>query len=129
MTARLSLTTPGGWFRARRVAFSVMVSLAVAGLLRPMLHVEPGAEAVIAVEPPWYLDPSSLEAGPVDLPQAMRSLPAHGVSAYLAMPPIRPAEAELVAAVLGEVAPALPPSQAPRPAGFPKGARAPQSRQ
>ena len=91
--------------RAGRIGWQIVEN----GLLRPMLHVEPSAEAVIAVEPPWYLDPSSLEAGLVDLPQAIRSLPAHGVSAYLAMPPIRPAEAELVAAVLGEVAPALPP--------------------
>ena len=91
--------------RAGRIGWHIVEN----GLLRPTLHVEPGAEAVIAVEPPWYLDPSSLEAGPVDLPQAMQSLPAHSVAAYLAMPPIRPAEAELVTAVLGEVAPALPP--------------------
>ncbi len=39
MMALLFVTTPSGWFRARLVAFSVMVSLAVAGLLIGLLAV------------------------------------------------------------------------------------------
>lgn len=91
--------------RAGAVAWQVVAN----GLLRPKLGVEPAAEAVIGLEPPWYLDPAALEAGPVHLPPAMQSLPAQSVAAYLTMPPILPAEAELVASVLGEVTPALPP--------------------
>jgi len=39
MMALLFMTTPSGWFRARLIAFSVMVSLAVAGLLVGLLAV------------------------------------------------------------------------------------------
>ncbi|MFN3349832.1 O-antigen ligase family protein, partial [Pseudorhodoplanes sp.] len=39
MMALLFMTTPSGWFRARLVAFSVMVSLAIAGLLAGLLAV------------------------------------------------------------------------------------------
>ncbi len=39
MMALLFITTPSGWFRARLVAFSVMASLAVAGLLLGLLAV------------------------------------------------------------------------------------------
>jgi hypothetical protein len=39
MIALLFVTTPSGWFRARLVAFSVMASLAVAGLLIALLAV------------------------------------------------------------------------------------------
>ena len=91
--------------RGSRIAWQV----AEMGLLRPALQVEPAAEVCTAVEPPWYLDTESLEAGPVELPAEMRDLPARSIASYLAMPPILPAEAGLVAAVLGEVAPALPP--------------------
>jgi superfamily II DNA or RNA helicase len=79
------------------------------GLLRPALQVEPAAEAVTMVEPPWYLDPVSLEAGLVELPAAMQAVPSRSVAGYLSMPPILPVEAALVAAVLNEAAPALPP--------------------
>jgi len=91
--------------RAGAIAWQVVEN----GLLRPVLGVEPVAEPVTGLEPPWYLDPIALEAGPVQLPQTMQSLPAQSVAAYLTMPPILPVEAELVASVLGEVMPALPP--------------------
>ncbi len=91
--------------RASRIAWEVEKG----GLLRPALHVDPAAEVLITVEPPWYADPASLEAGVVELPAAMREVPSRSVAGYLSMPPILPVEAALVAAVLSETVPVLPP--------------------
>lgn len=79
-----------------------------AGKLRPVLLIEPAANAVVSVEPAWYFDSESCEIGPVTLPAALHTLPLRTVTSYLTMPPILPDEAEMVAAVLREVSPALP---------------------
>lgn len=102
-------TLRGPLQRADARASRITWQLEHGGLLRPALHVEPAAEAVTIVEPPWYLDPVALEAGVVDMPAGLQALPSSSIAAYLAMPPILPAEAELVAAVLKAAAPALPP--------------------
>ena len=78
------------------------------GKLRPSLLVDPAASAVVSVEPPWYFDAQSCEAGLASLPAALHGMPSRSLAAYLTMPPIFPVEAEIVATVLAEVAPALP---------------------
>ncbi|SMG58894.1 DEAD/DEAH box helicase [Paraburkholderia susongensis] len=72
--------------------------------LRPVLRTEPRASMVLPTEPVWYVDGVANEAGIVPL-----SLPFQQLPDYLAMPPISLAEAPLVASVLREVAPDLPP--------------------
>ncbi|NIF77298.1 helicase [Paraburkholderia sp. Cy-641] len=72
--------------------------------LRPVLRTEPRASMVLPTEPVWYVDGVAHEAGIVPL-----SLPFQQLPDYLAMPPISLAEAPLVASVLREVAPELPP--------------------
>jgi superfamily II DNA or RNA helicase len=77
------------------------------GRLRPVLRTEPAAAMVLATEPVWYVDAGAGEAGIVEL-----SLPFAQLPDYLAMPPISLAEAPLVAAMLSELAPGLPPPPA-----------------
>jgi len=72
--------------------------------LRPVLRTEPRASMVLPTEPVWYVDGVANEAGIVPL-----SLPFQQLPDYLAMPPISLAEAPLVASVLREIAPELPP--------------------
>ncbi|CAB3803698.1 RNA polymerase-associated protein RapA [Paraburkholderia ultramafica] len=72
--------------------------------LRPVLCTEPRATMVLPTEPVWYVDGVANEAGIV-----RSSLPFQQLPDYLAMPPISLAEAPLVASVLREIAPELPP--------------------
>jgi hypothetical protein len=83
------------------------------GRLRPVLDTAPSADVVPSIEPAWYIDTQSCEAGLVQLPSTLRSLPPQWLTGYLAMPPIALADAPVVAAVLRDVAPELPPPPAP----------------
>ncbi|MCA8092248.1 DEAD/DEAH box helicase [Burkholderia anthina] len=72
--------------------------------VRPILQTEPPAAVLLSeIQPCWYLDAQSGEAGPIDLPSSAARL-----EEFLAMPPITPDEAALVGKVLQEVAPDLP---------------------
>jgi len=73
------------------------------GLRAPVLVVEPAAERILPLLPPWYVDTARAEAGPILL-----DVPAELVQRLLWLPPLSQAEAELVADTLTEVAPALP---------------------
>ncbi|GAA4028787.1 DEAD/DEAH box helicase [Actimicrobium antarcticum] len=71
--------------------------------LRPQLQTVPFATSVIEVEPFAYLDQATHEVGLVEL-----SCPANQMVEFLGMPPIAPAEAPVVAAVLRQIAPTVP---------------------
>ncbi|HAF55965.1 MAG TPA: helicase SNF [Thauera sp.] len=73
------------------------------GLRAPVLKVEPAAERILPLLPPWYVDTARAEAGPITL-----EVPAELVQRLLWLPPLTQAESELVAETLAEVAPALP---------------------
>lgn len=75
----------------------------------PAVQSDPPATLLLTpLEPCWYLDAQSGEAGPVDLPW-----PAGQVREFLSIPAIKLDESALVANVLREVLPAfpLPPGQ------------------
>ncbi|MDD2743841.1 MAG: DEAD/DEAH box helicase [Rhodocyclaceae bacterium] len=74
------------------------------GLQRPSLRPDPPAEMVLTVDPPWYLDLSEGEIGPLEV----TGNPSV-ISRLFALPPISAKEAALVAAALSELAPDLPP--------------------
>ncbi|MFX1689714.1 DEAD/DEAH box helicase [Paraburkholderia sp. A2RI-6] len=72
--------------------------------VRPVLQTEPSATVLLsAIQPCWYLDAHSGEAGPVDVPW-----PAGRLNEYLSMPSITLDEAAVVSEVLREVSPDLP---------------------
>jgi superfamily II DNA or RNA helicase len=71
--------------------------------LRPVLMAEPPATMMLTTDPAWYVDVQTAEAAPLNLPWA-----ADYLADYLSIPPIDPAEAPLVGAVLREHAPDLP---------------------
>ncbi|MBR0566624.1 DEAD/DEAH box helicase [Azoarcus sp. L1K30] len=73
------------------------------GRRAPALRVEPPAELVMPLVPPWYVERKSNQAGPITL-----QAPPEQVVRLLALPPLTPAESELVAETLRELAPALP---------------------
>jgi superfamily II DNA or RNA helicase len=74
------------------------------GLQRPYLKPEPAADKIITVEPPWYLDLTSGETGPLDI----TGNPAV-IDRLFSLPPLSAQEALLVADALTELAPELPP--------------------
>jgi len=71
---------------------------------QPALRTDPPCAMVIVTDPVWYVDPFAGQAGVAEFPW-----PAKRLADYLSMPPISAAEAALVAAVVREVAPELPP--------------------
>ncbi|ANQ83978.1 SWI/SNF family helicase [Azoarcus olearius] len=73
------------------------------GLRAPGLRLTPPADRVLPLSPPWYVERATGVAGPVTL-----ELPAEQVVRLLALPPLTPTEAELVADTLHDVAPQLP---------------------
>jgi len=79
------------------------------GRTLPRLRTQPAASVLLTADPPWYLDRDRGEAGPVEIGIAREHL-----ARVLALPPLSPAETELVAGVLAELAPEVP---MPRPAG------------
>ncbi|WP_454457368.1 DEAD/DEAH box helicase [Thauera phenylacetica] len=73
------------------------------GLRAPALRVEPAADRVLPLLPPWYIDTARGEGGPITL-----QVSAELVQRLLWLPALTQAESELVAETLAEVAPALP---------------------
>jgi superfamily II DNA or RNA helicase len=75
--------------------------------LQPELRTDPPSSFVFATQPPWYVDARSGETGPVDTP-----LQGKRLERFLEMPAVTLQEAPLVGAILGEIAPDLPPPPA-----------------
>ena len=73
------------------------------GLQRPYFKSEPPTELVIAVDPPWYVDLTEGEAGPL----SVTGNPAV-IGRLFSLPPLSAKEAALVADALSELAPELP---------------------
>ena len=74
------------------------------GFQRPYMKPEPAADRIVTVDPPWYLDLTSGETGPLDIvgnPAVLNRL--------FTLPPLSAKEATLVAEALTELAPELPP--------------------
>ena len=74
------------------------------GFQRPFLKPEPAADQIVPVDPPWYLDLSHGETGPLDItgnPAVLTHL--------FGLPPLSAKEAAVVAEALSELAPELPP--------------------
>jgi superfamily II DNA or RNA helicase len=78
-------------------------TLTADGLRAPVLKVEPAADLILPLLPPWYVDTARAEAGPITL-----EVPAELVQRLLWLPPLTQAESELVAETLADLAPALP---------------------
>jgi superfamily II DNA or RNA helicase len=74
------------------------------GLQRPFLKPEPSADRIVTVDPPWYLDITSGETGPLDV-----SCNPAVLDRLFNLPPLSAKEAALVAAALTDLAPELPP--------------------
>jgi hypothetical protein len=70
------------------------------GFQRPCLKPEPGAELVVAVDPPWYVDLDEGEAGPLEVAGSRTVL-----NRLFSLPPLSAKEAALVAEALSELAP------------------------
>ena len=73
------------------------------GFQRPYLKPDPAAELVVPVDPPWYVDASGGELGPLLVagnPEVVAKL--------FNLPPLSAKEAALVAEALSELAPDLP---------------------
>ncbi|HET7864375.1 MAG TPA: DEAD/DEAH box helicase [Burkholderiaceae bacterium] len=73
------------------------------GRQHPVLSIEAQGCHVAAGLPPWYLDPASGEAGPVEVP----GLPAARLADLLGQPPLSSVDASLVASTLADVAPTV----------------------
>lgn len=73
------------------------------GFQRPCLKPEPGAELVVAVDPPWYVDLDEGETGPLEVAGSRTVL-----NRLFSLPPLSAKEAALVAEALSELAPDLP---------------------
>lgn len=70
---------------------------------QPLFQTDPRASRVFRIEPPWYIDTGTHEAGLVKLPFSLEE-----VEHYLSMPAISVAEAPLVGDRLREISPDLP---------------------
>ncbi|MCL2523951.1 MAG: DEAD/DEAH box helicase [Betaproteobacteria bacterium] len=73
------------------------------GFQRPALKAQPPATMIIGVNPPWYVDLTEDEAGPLDVvgnPAVINRL--------FSLPPLSAKEAALVAEALSDLAPDLP---------------------
>jgi len=73
------------------------------GLQRPLLAARPVAELIVPVQPPWYVDLTEGEAGPLEV----AGNPAV-VTRLFSLPPLSAKEAAVVAQTLAELAPDLP---------------------
>jgi superfamily II DNA or RNA helicase len=73
------------------------------GLQHPQLLSDPPAELVIPVQPPWYVDLSLGEAGPLEVPGNPEV-----IARLFRLPPLSASEAAVVANTLADVAPELP---------------------
>jgi len=76
------------------------------GLLRlaPLLVAEPGATLALPSDPPWYVDAEAGQAGPLECGPHQDLL-----LQLLRLPPLEEADVPVVANLLAELAPALPP--------------------
>jgi hypothetical protein len=81
----------------------------LAGRQHPVLSIEAQGCHVVASQPPWYLDATSGEAGPVEVP----GLPAARLADLLGQPALSTLDASLVASTLSDVAPTVGRPQAP----------------
>lgn len=73
------------------------------GLQRPYLKPEPPGELIVPVDPPWYVDLTEGESGPL----SVTGNPAV-INRLFSLPPLSAKEAALVADALSELAPDLP---------------------
>jgi superfamily II DNA or RNA helicase len=73
----------------------------------PHLLTRPPSSIRLPLVPPWYIDPESGEAGPVDSKTAAVLL-----DALFRLPPLDPGDLPLVASALAELAPDIPPPHA-----------------
>ena len=73
------------------------------GFQRPSLRPDPPAEIIVTVDPPWYLDLTEGEVGPLEV----SGNPAV-INRLFNLPPLSAREAVLVAEALSELAPELP---------------------
>ena len=73
------------------------------GLQHPLLIARPAAALIVPVQPPWYVDLSSGEAGPLEV----TGNPAV-IARLFSLPPLSAKEAAVVAQTLAELAPDLP---------------------
>ncbi len=73
------------------------------GLQQPLLIAQPAAELIIPVAPPWYVDLTEGEAGPLEV----AGNPAV-ITRLFSLPPLSAREAAVVAQTLAELAPELP---------------------
>ena len=73
------------------------------GRMHAGLVSQPESARVLAIDPPWYLDPDAGEAGVLTV-----SIPASLVRKLLTAPPLSHTEAQAVAAALAEISPDLP---------------------
>ncbi|WP_234084159.1 DEAD/DEAH box helicase [Azonexus sp. R2A61] len=73
------------------------------GFQRPYLKPEPATELIVGVDPPWYVDLTEGETGPLKV----TGNPAV-VNRLFTLPPLSAKEAGLVAEALSELAPDLP---------------------
>ena len=73
------------------------------GRRAPALRVEPPAELILPLVPPWYVERKSNQAGLIELDASPEQ-----VVQLLSLPPLTPAESELIAEALRDVAPDLP---------------------
>ncbi|MBL8416076.1 MAG: DEAD/DEAH box helicase [Propionivibrio sp.] len=73
----------------------------------PHLATQPPSRALLFLEPPWYLDPESGEAGPVESKVSQALL-----DALFRLSPLDPVDLPLVANALAEMAPDIPPPNA-----------------
>ncbi len=94
----LSLPLHAGATRPASIGWQIDGS----GLQRPYLKPEPTAELTIPVDPPWYIDLTEGEAGPLDI----GSNPAL-IQHLFSLPPLSAEEAARVAEALSEQAPDL----------------------
>ena len=73
------------------------------GLQRPLLIARPAAALIVPVQPPWYVDLASGEAGPLEVAGNPAVIPR-----LFSLPPLSAKEAAVVAQTLAELAPELP---------------------
>ena len=73
------------------------------GMQRPLLIAKPAAALIVPVQPPWYVDLASGEAGPLEV----TGNPAV-IARLFSLPPLSAKEAAVVAETLSELAPDLP---------------------
>ncbi len=70
----------------------------------PHLVTQPPSSILLFIDPPWYVDPDTGEAGPVET-----KTPAPLLEALFRLPPLESVDLPLVVSALAELAPGIPP--------------------